>query len=160
MCACDTKEMPKAATPTWYIALVVVRDDDRFVLVQERKHPGWYLPAGRIEHGESLIDGAKREVLEESGLEVELDGILRIEHTPPFANRDARVRIVFVGHPVGGRLKTKPDDDTLGATWVRLSDLPHYDLRSEEVERHFGHVAGGGTIFPLSLLTWEGAPYA
>jgi phosphatase NudJ len=70
------------ASPTWSIALVVVRDGDRFVLVDELRSRGWYLPAGRVEHGETLIAGALREVREESGLEVELEGILRIEHSP------------------------------------------------------------------------------
>jgi ADP-ribose pyrophosphatase YjhB (NUDIX family) len=148
-------------SPTWAIALVVVREGDRFVLVEENRDRGWYLPAGRVEHGESLVDGARREVREESGLEVELDGILRIEHTPALAARDAaaRLRVVFLAHPVGGTLKTTPDDESLGAAWVRLAELHRYRLRSTEVARHFEYVAGGGVITPLWLLAREGAPY-
>lgn len=62
-------------SPTWAMALVVVRDAVRFVLVNESRDRGWYLPAGRVDHGETLIAGARREVREEAGLEVELDGI-------------------------------------------------------------------------------------
>jgi 8-oxo-dGTP pyrophosphatase MutT (NUDIX family) len=107
--------VPTRPSPTWTIALIVVREGDRFVLVEEHHDRGWYLPAGRIEHGETLVDGARREVREESGLEVDLDGILRIEHSPALAARDARLRIVFLAHPIGGTLKTTADDESLGA---------------------------------------------
>jgi 8-oxo-dGTP pyrophosphatase MutT (NUDIX family) len=152
--------MASRPSPTWAIALVVVRDKDRFVLVNENRDRGWYLPAGRVDHGEMLVHGARREVREEAGLEVELDGIIRIEHTPALGQLDARLRIVFVAHPIGGTLKTKPDDESRGAAWVRLSDLMHYRLRSPEVARHLEYVAGGGFIAPLALLTPEGAPYS
>lgn len=151
--------MPSRPSPTWAIALIVVREGDRFVLVEERHDRGWYLPAGRVEHGESLVDGARREVREESGLEVELDGIVRIEHTPALAARDARLRVVFLAHPIGGTLKTTADDESLGATWVRLDELHQYRLRSAEVARHFEYVARGGVIAPVWLLAPEGAAY-
>lgn len=144
---------------TWTIALVVVRDGDRFVLVDEHRDRGWYLPAGRVDHGEAIVDGARREVREEAGLEVALDGILRIEHTPARAERDARLRVFFLAHPIGGALKTEADDESRGAAWVRLAQLPHYRLRSPEVAHHLRYVAAGGPIAPLDLLTWEGAPY-
>lgn len=151
--------MASQPSPTWAIALVVVHDGDRFLLVEENHDRGWYLPAGRVEHGETLIGGARREVREESGLEVELDGILRIEHTPASGKHDARLRIVFVGHPIGGALKTEPDAHSRRAAWVRLAELIHVRLRSPEVRRHFEHVANGGVIAPLALLCSEGDPY-
>jgi ADP-ribose pyrophosphatase YjhB (NUDIX family) len=151
--------MSSRPSPTWTIALVVVRERDRFVLVDENHDRGWYLPAGRVEHGESLVDGARREVREESGLEVELDGILRIEHTPAFATHDARLRVVFLAHPVGGALKTEADGESRGAAWVRVSELHRYRLRSHEVTQHLEYVASGGLVAPIGLLAPEGAPY-
>ncbi len=148
-----------SATPsrTWFIALVVVRHHDHFVLVHEKKNRGWYLPAGRVDPGESLEQGAKREVREEAGLEVELDGVIRFEFTPAFGERDARLRVVFVGHPVGGRLKDTADHESLGAEWVRLADLDHYRLRSDEVRQLFEYVHDGRPVAPMSVLAMEGA---
>jgi phosphatase NudJ len=69
--------MPRAPIPTWFFALVVVRQGDRFLLVHEAKHgQGWCVPAGRVEPGESLFDAAVRETLEETGVPVVLDGVL------------------------------------------------------------------------------------
>ncbi len=129
------------------------------MLVEESRDRGWYLPAGRVEHGEGLVDGARREAREESGLEVELDGIVRIEHSPALAGRDARLRVVFLAHPIGGALETTADDESLGAAWVRLAELHRYRLRSAEVARHLEYVAGGGLVAPLWLLAREGEPY-
>src|SRR5207244_8580287 len=91
--------MPRDPIPTWFFALVVVRKGDRFLLVHERKHGQlWYLPAGRVEPGETLADGALRETLEETGVRVRLEGILRVEHSP--SPNGARCRVFFTASPV------------------------------------------------------------
>jgi ADP-ribose pyrophosphatase YjhB (NUDIX family) len=57
--------MAREPIPTWYFALVVVRRGHRFLAVREVKHGQlWYLPAGGAEPGESLAEGARREVLD------------------------------------------------------------------------------------------------
>lgn len=48
--------MAHSPIPTWYFALTVVRRENQFVLVHERKHGQlWYLPAGRVELGEKAL---------------------------------------------------------------------------------------------------------
>jgi len=65
--------------PTWFFAVVVVRRADRFLLVRERKHgQTWYLPAGRVEPGETLSAAACRETMQEAGIAITLTGVLRI----------------------------------------------------------------------------------
>jgi 8-oxo-dGTP pyrophosphatase MutT (NUDIX family) len=144
--------------PTWFFALVVVRMAGRFLLVHERKHgQRWYLPAGRVEEGESLGDGAVRETLEETGVRVRLEGILRVEHTPlPVGS--ARCRVFFLASPLDDpRPRTVPDQESLGAAWVALDELDRYPLRGEEVREILGYVSAGGPVYPLSLLALEGA---
>ena len=143
--------------PTLFFVLVVVQLEQRFLLVQERKHDRkWYLPAGRVKLGESLVEAAKRETLEEAGIPIDLDGILQIDHTPS-RDRFTRVRFIFVGHPVDNNppLKSIPDDESLGAKWVSLEELDSLPLRSYEVRDLIGAVANGSTIYPLSILTVE-----
>ncbi len=56
---------------TWCFALMVVRLEDRFLVVHEAKHgQRWYLPAGRVEPGETFAEAAARETLEEAGVVV------------------------------------------------------------------------------------------
>jgi 8-oxo-dGTP pyrophosphatase MutT (NUDIX family) len=145
--------------PTWYFAVVVARHGDRFLLVQERKHGQlWYLPAGRAELGESLAQAALRETFEESGVRVRLTGVLRVEHSP-FPTH-ARVRAVFLAEPTDGiATKEKPDDESLRAEWVSVSELAKYPLRGPEVEQLITYVAQGGDTAPLTLIQEEGMPY-
>ena len=63
--------------PTWYFVLVVVRRGDQYLVVHESKHgQRWYVPAGRVERGETLDAAALRETLEEAGIPIALDGIV------------------------------------------------------------------------------------
>src|SRR4051812_44444003 len=95
--------MARDAIPTWFIVLVVVRSGDRFLLVHERKHgQGFYLPAGRVEPGEGLIEAAERETMEEAGIPIVIEHILRVEHAPQW-DGSARVRVIFVARPADDR---------------------------------------------------------
>jgi phosphatase NudJ len=149
--------MAREPIPTWCFALVVVRLGHRFLLVHERKHgQRWYLPAGRVEPGERFEQAAVRETLEEAGIAIALDGVLRIEHGPSIDG--ARMRVLFVAHPIDDRPpKRVPDDESLEAAWVTLDELARYPLRGREVSELFLRVAAGAPVYPLSILTEESA---
>jgi phosphatase NudJ len=142
--------------PTWFFVLVVVRSGDQFLVVQETKHGQlWYLPAGRVEPGEDLVAAAERETLEEAGVLVRVDGIVRFEHTPD-ACGVARLRVVFTAVPVGDTPpKSIPDDESLEARWVTREELDSLPLRSDEVREIVTYVEAGGLILPMSFLTRE-----
>jgi 8-oxo-dGTP pyrophosphatase MutT (NUDIX family) len=148
----------REAIPTWFFALVVVHHDGRFLLVHERKHGQlWYLPAGRVEPGETLAAAACREALEETGVAIRLTGLLRVEHSPMPGG--ARVRAIFLGEPAGDpRPKSAPDAESLGAAWVSMAELPDYPLRGQEVADALRYVASGGAVYPLRVLQPEGTP--
>ena len=152
--------MARDPMQTWCFAVVVVRLGHRFLLVHERDHGGhWYLPAGRVEPGESFVDAALRETFEESGVRVAIEGILRVEHTPQPLNT-ARMRVIFVARPVDDRPPRKePNQDTLGAAWVAIDELDGLSLRGPDVREVLGYVSCGAPVYPLSLLTTEGAPF-
>jgi phosphatase NudJ len=147
-------------SPTWYFALAVVRLGHRYLLVHERKHgQGWYLPAGRVEPGESIVDAAVRETMEEAGIPIVCEGILRIEHTPS-SQGESRVRVFVVARPADDRPpKSIPDSETLGAAWVSPEELSGFRLRGREVADVLQHMSRGPAIAPLSLLVAEGTPW-
>lgn len=152
--------MARVPIPTWFFALVVVHLEHRFLLVHERKHEQrWYLPAGRVEVGENLLEAAKRNTLQEAGIPIIIEGILRIEHTP-MPTGSVRVRVIFVARPEDKTPpKCKPDEFTLGADWFSIDDLEHLSLRGEEVREILRYTASGAQVYPLELLSFEGAPF-
>jgi 8-oxo-dGTP pyrophosphatase MutT (NUDIX family) len=115
--------MAREPIPTWCFAVCIVRLGRRVLLVQEQKHGHlWYLPAGRVEPGETFAEGARRETLEEAGVPVVLEGIVRIEHTP-HPTGSARTRVMFVGRPADDTPpKTIADEHSLRAGWFDLDD--------------------------------------
>lgn len=146
--------------PTWYFAMIIVRKGDRFLLVHERKHGQlWYIPAGRVEPGESIEDAAIRETLEEAGIRVVLDGLLRVEHSP-MPDGTARCRVFFSAHPADDTPpKSIPDDESLEARWVHPQELSRYALRGDEVAEIIHYMTHGGKVLPLHAITYEGAPW-
>ena len=144
--------MSRAPIPTWYFAMVVVRRGHRFLLTQEQKYGStWSIPGGRVEPGESIIQAAQREVLEETGVPVRIDGILRIEHAA--ADATARVRVLLVGTPIDDTApKTTPDEESLGAAWLTIDEIRKLPLRGAELRALLESVESGRQVFPLDLL--------
>ena len=109
----------------------VVLDGDRVVLVQRGREPQkglWSIPGGALRVGETLEEGTRREVREETGLEVSV--VERVEIVDRIV-RDSQGRVeyhyVLVGFLCrfeGGELK--PADDADAARWIdrdALDDL-------------------------------------
>jgi phosphatase NudJ len=148
----------RAPLPTWYFALVVVRRGHRFLLTQERKYGStWSIPGGRVEPGETLATAAVREVFEETGVPIRLDGILRVEHSPGHAlTHDTRVRVLFMGTPLDDTPpKTTADDESLGAAYLTLDEIRALPLRGAELRALLESVAAGRQVFPLEVLGTE-----
>ena len=61
-------------------ASALIRNAQGEVALVRTARRGWELPGGQIELGESLIDGLRREVLEECGIEVEIEELLHVRN--------------------------------------------------------------------------------
>jgi 8-oxo-dGTP pyrophosphatase MutT (NUDIX family) len=106
------------------VGVLVYRCNRNVVLLRRKETPDeWITPGGGVDPGESLIEGAKREVFEETGLKVEIDGVIRIVWVPnysPEAFWEANERrfgkkniglllVNFRGYEVGGRIDVSKD---------------------------------------------------
>ena len=147
--------MARSPIPTWYFALVIVRRGHRFLLTQEQKYgKSWSIPGGRVEPGESLVNAAVREVLEETGVPIRLDGVLRVEHS--VTDGGARVRVIFTGTQLDDTApRTTADAESLGAAYLTLDEIRGRPLRGAELRGLLQSLADGAQVFPLTLLGHE-----
>lgn len=101
---------------------VIVETKGGIVLIERAGEPkGWALPGGFIDYGESAEDGARREVMEETGLTVVLKSLLGVYSAPDRDPRQHNLSVVYVGSaegiPTGG-------DDAAQAQVFALDALP------------------------------------
>jgi ADP-ribose pyrophosphatase YjhB (NUDIX family) len=82
-------------------AHVLATDEAGRILVVKTTYlgPGWMLPGGRVERGETPHGAAARETQEETGLEVRVDRLLLVD-----ARKDGDVSFVFAGRVTGGEM--------------------------------------------------------
>lgn len=113
--------------------LVIVRDGE--VLLIKRKYEPfedqWCLPGGHVEASEQVRDAARREAKEETGYEVELDGLVGVYDTPGRDPRGPVISIVFRASVGGGGLD--PDTDAADARWFPLDELPDLGFDHDQI---------------------------
>ena len=63
---------------------------DRFLMVWHERRNGWEMPGGHVEEGESSIEAAKREFIEEAGYEIEVVAVRDIGYCDVCATRLGR----------------------------------------------------------------------
>ena len=117
-----------------------------------------------LDPGETFVQAAHRETLEEAGIKVELKGILRVEHSV-YGPTHARMRVVFFAMPIDHTTAPKryADKESEEARWVTLEDLRKLSkktpgLRGPELYEWGSYIEKGGAIAPLSFLCREDEP--
>jgi len=148
----DAREPPPAPYPAFAWSVCRRPSDGKFLLVNEPAgisggKPGYWLPAGRVDQGESLEEAARRECMEEAGIVVKVDGVLR------FMVDNMRVpkvmRVALLTSPVEGtglEPKSVPDFESVGALWAAAEDLERLrdeDYRSPDPAELYPQVASG-----------------
>ena len=100
----------------------VVVQAGRALIVKRAHDPRkgeWSLPGGRVELGESLVDATRREILEETGLEVAVGDMIEVFdriHRLDAAVRYHFVIVDFLCTVIGGHLRA--GDDAEDVAWV------------------------------------------
>jgi ADP-ribose pyrophosphatase YjhB (NUDIX family) len=113
--------------PFLAVSAAIVRDG-RVLVVQRARPPAggmWSLPGGVVETGETLIEAVKREVREETSIEIEPVALAgyRESITPDAAGRIERhfVILPFAARWLGG--EPHLNEELSEARWVRPSEL-------------------------------------
>lgn len=137
------REFP--TSPMVGVGAVVVDDQARVLLIRRDAEPmkgHWSLPGGLLELGETLVEGVKREVMEETGLNVTPEAIVEVVDRIYICSDDEKSQVryhyVIVDYwcrVAGGNLL--PATDASEVAWVsraEWSDINLYSLDSITVQ--------------------------
>lgn len=118
------------------IVTVCIKEKDKFLIVQEgipKAYGLWNLPGGHLDNEESILEGAMREAKEETGLDIELIGILAIQRS--LLNENI-VKIVFNARKIGGNVKFDREE-ILDCKWVTIEEFEKMDVNTLRIAPTF-----------------------
>jgi ADP-ribose pyrophosphatase YjhB (NUDIX family) len=118
-----------------FVSTVYIVKDGKILLVFHKKLNMWLPPGGHIDENELPCDAAKREVLEETGLKVELvgneeilgNGVKKLVHPKVLQLEDIEeghqhINLVYYGKIIDGNIKINENEST-GIRWFSVNDL-------------------------------------
>lgn len=115
--------MSKPVTPLLTVDILIVQSG-KLVLIQRRNPPfqgQWALPGGFVDVGETVEEAAVREANEETGLDVELQGLVGVFSDP---DRDPRGHTVSICFAALGQGTPRASSDAQDVALFDLDDLP------------------------------------
>ena len=108
---------------------IAIVHEGKIILIRRGRDPfkgKWALPGGFVEYGETVEETALREVMEETGMEIELVDILGTYSAPDRDPRSHTVTTTFIANPVKG--DPSGGDDADEAKWYEIDAIISNDL--------------------------------
>jgi len=139
----DDPDAPKANSVVPSVTAVVTNDDGDILLIHKTDNDLWALPGGGHDAGESIAETVVREVKEETGVDVEVTGIVGLYTDPRhvMAYDDGEVRqqfsICFTTRLQGGELATSSESKAV--EWVaprNLDGLQMHPSMRKRIDRY------------------------
>lgn len=116
-------------------SLCVIEHDGQIVLIRQRYRHRWGLPGGLLQRNEAPADAARREVREEIGIDVELEGEPAVVVEPDVR----RVDVVYRAHPADPASTLRcHSPEIVAAEWFPIARLPEVQPETRSALRVLG----------------------
>ena len=128
----DDPDAPKPNSIVIALSAFVLDDTGRLLMIRRTDNNKHALPGGRHELGETMTEAVIRETIEETGITVQVTGLIGIYSNPHhvMAYDDGEVRqefsICFRARPVAGEPRTS--DESSEVRWVDPAQLDDLDI--------------------------------
>lgn len=123
---------PRANSIVVAVTAFILDDQDRVLLIQRSDNRLWAIPGGAQDIGESIAETVVRETREETGIDVEVTGIVGVytnpQHVMAYDNGEVRQQfsLCFRALPTGGTLHTS--SESTHVRWVSRDELDELDI--------------------------------
>lgn len=131
----DQQENPRAYPNRPFVGVgVVIFRDDEVLLAERGKRPSqnfWSIPGGAQELGETVEETGVREIREETGLEIEVLGLVDVIDSISH-DSDGKVQFHYTLVDLMAEWRSGEAiaaDDVAAVCWAKLEDLETYGLR-------------------------------
>ncbi|HED17553.1 MAG TPA: NUDIX hydrolase [Gammaproteobacteria bacterium] len=130
--------MPAPITPSLTVDAIIELTDrpDRPIVLIERRNPppGWALPGGFVDVGETVEQATVREALEEACLEIELVSLLGVYSDPARDPRGHTVSVVYVASATG---EPRAEDDAENIDIFSPDNVPQLAFDHDRIMKDY-----------------------
>jgi len=137
----DCRQVPHTSGIS-VVALVFIERDGKILLVKQnydRRY--WSLPGGKMEPGEPIDETARREVREETGLDIRVGRVVGLYSKPG----EDGLAVCFAGEVIGGSLRSDNE--------ISLCDyFPYHDLPRPAREHMHQRIADFRSDLPYAVV--------
>lgn len=145
--------------PTHIVAAAgIVINDNNEVLMVKTYNSGWVFPGGQVEVGENVIDGVKREVMEEAGVDIEVGEVFCISsNTGKYPGYNGvkeiptKVMLDFICKAKGGT--PRPSDENSESVYVPKDKVLELIQAPAIIERYKAYLEYTGRPIYMEYIT-------
>ncbi len=132
----------------------IIRKENKILMVQEAQekcYGQWNFPAGHLDEGETIFEGAIREIFEETGCKVKLTKMLPIISAKGNSNI---VRITFLTELLEENISFDPSEILVVKWWEieEIKNMPKTDLRGEKMILEMIRQIEENEVYPLEVI--------
>jgi 8-oxo-dGTP pyrophosphatase MutT (NUDIX family) len=123
--------------PVAAAVVIVTESEGRYLMIEEDRGSStgtvWYFPSGALDVGETHVDAARREVLEETGYHVEPSDIIAVDHGA-FRKPDGLLwwRFVVSARPISPVPILVHESGIVSVEWCDVEQIESLSLRNRD----------------------------
>ncbi|MDI6781250.1 MAG: NUDIX hydrolase [bacterium] len=122
------------------IAACILKDG-KILMVRHKKGDKkyWLLPGGRIEYGETMIETLKREMIEETGLKINVGNLMFVSEAIPEDNHRHIVNMFFEAEIIGGEMMLGNEEILDAVEFIdidKIDEIIMYPLIKDELKQY------------------------
>jgi 8-oxo-dGTP diphosphatase len=113
--------IPTAVNHTLGVGAVVI-DDNKLLVIKDRTWKRYKLPGGYIDDKENISQALQREVLEETGIKIELDSIVSLGHSSQSQFEKSNLYVVCSAKALSKKINIVDSHEIIEAKWMDIDE--------------------------------------